>query len=67
MAKIDILEPIMGDSGMFYCAGWVDDIYTHFLADYKPTKRQIKEKLLEKYNKENKMLGLDEYLDQRSK
>lgn len=53
MAKIEVLEQVMGSSGMFYCAGWVGDEYIHFLADYKMTKKEIKNKLKEIYNKNN--------------
>lgn len=51
MAKIIALEPIGNINGIFYCAGFVNDKYLHFLADYKPQKAQIKSKLLTKYNK----------------
>ena len=58
MAKITVLESIMGSNGIFYCAGWVGEEYIHFLADYKMTKKEIKNKLKEIYNKNN-VMGLE--------
>lgn len=59
MAKITVSEPIMGQSGMFYCAGFVNDTYVHFLTDTKPTRKELKRKLLNKYNRENNNMGLE--------
>ena len=54
MAKIIVFEPIMGVSGLFYCAGWVGDTYVHFLTDTKPTRKELKIKILKKYKRDNK-------------
>lgn len=50
MAKIDILDPICNPSGVIYYAGFINGEYTHFLSYDKLNKKQIKSKLLDKYN-----------------
>lgn len=52
MAKIELLEPISNAGGTIYYAGFVNGLYTHFLGYDKLTKKEIKDKLLDKYNKD---------------
>ena len=51
-AKITILEPIYNCSGTIYYAGFVNDIYTHFLGYNKLNKKELKIQLLKKYIKD---------------
>lgn len=53
MSKINILEPIHNGSGVIYYQGFVNGSYIHFLGYNKLTKREIKVKLLDKYNSMN--------------
>ena len=50
MTKIDILDPICNPNGVIYYSGFVYGEYTHFLGYDKLTKKEIKTKLLDKYN-----------------
>ena len=53
MVKIEVLEPVCSPSGVFYCAGYVRGVYMHFLSYDRLSKAEIKNKLLDKYKKEN--------------
>ena len=48
-AKIDLLEPICNSSGTFYYAGFINDIYTHFLSYDRLSKKSVKVKLLKRF------------------
>lgn len=52
MVKIEVLEPINNGNGIIYYAGFVNGLYTHFLGYDELTKKEIKQKLLDKYNKD---------------
>lgn len=50
--KIDLYEPNYNINGVIYYSGIVNGVYTHFLGFDRLNKKQIKTKLLEKYNRD---------------
>ena len=49
MAKIELLEPINNQCGTIYYAGFVNGSYIGFLGYDILTKKEIKSKLLKRY------------------
>lgn len=50
MAKIAIITLVDNGAGTIYCAGFVNDRYIQISGSSKLTKKELKTKLLDKYN-----------------